>query len=144
MSEAARLHARVRTIDEPLDLLAVARASDPSTPLFFWEHPARGQAMLAPGIAREIVTRGPDRFAIASASARRMFDAIEGDAAARATLRVVGGFAFSDEASDPAWPAARLVLPRLLWIRAAGRTTLTEIRDGGEPACATTVCGRWA
>lgn len=131
MPEIGPLHARVRTIDEPLDLLAVARACDPATPLFLWEHPARGEAMLAVGVAREIVTRGPDRFATASSAARRILDAIDGDDDARATLRVVGGFAFSDEASESAWPAARLVLPRRLWIRAAGRTTLTEIRDAG-------------
>lgn len=132
MAEAGLLHARVRTLTEPLDLLAIARACDPATPLFLWEHPARGEAMLAVGVAREIVTRGPDRFATASAAARRMLDGIDGDAGAHATLRVVGGFAFSDESSDAAWPAARLVLPRRLWIRAAGRTTLTEIWDADD------------
>lgn len=139
MPEIGLLHARVRTFDEPLDLLAVARACDPATPLFFWEHPARGEAMLAVGVAREIVTRGPDRFATASASARRILDAIAGDDAARATLRVVGGFAFSDEASEPPWPAARLVLPRRTWIRTAGRTTLTEIRDDGDTPSEATI-----
>lgn len=145
MPEAGLLHARVRTIDAPLDLLAVARGCDPALPLFLWEHPARGEAMLAVGVAREIVTRGPDRFATASASARRILDAIDGDATARATLRVVGGFAFSDETSEPAWPALRLVLPRLLWIRAGGRTTLTEIRDDGDTPSETTVdAAPWA
>ena len=136
MSESGLLRARVRTIAEPLDLLAIARACEPTTPLFLWEHPARDEAILGVGVAREIRTRGPERFATASAAARRLLGAIDGDDDALAALRVVGGFAFSDEASEAAWPAARLVLPRLLWIRAAGRTTLAEIRDDGDAPCA--------
>lgn len=132
MPDTAPLVARSRTIADPLDLLQVARACEPTVPLFLWEHPARGEAMLGVGVAREILTRGPERFAAASAAARRVFDAIDCDEATRATLRVVGGFAFSDESSETVWPAARLVLPRWLWIRRAGTTTLTEIGDAGD------------
>lgn len=133
MSDTAPLVARSRTITEPLDLLEVARACEPTAPLFLWEQPARGEAMLGVGVAHEILTRGPERFATASAAARRVLDAIDCDEATRATLRVVGGFAFSDEASETVWPAARLVLPRWSWVRRAGTTTLTEIGDAGDP-----------
>ena len=58
MAEIGRLFATAQAIDDPGDLLALARAH-PGTPLFFWEHPARGEAMLALGVVREICTRAP-------------------------------------------------------------------------------------
>lgn len=137
MPEVGRLVATTRAIDDPGDLLAVARGC-PGTPVFYWEHPARGEALLALGVVRELRASGADRFTRLSAAALRVLATVEADSAAHATLRVVGGFAFSERPEAGAvgaeFPPARLVLPRLLWLRSAGRTTLTAISDEGDAA----------
>ncbi|MCC6849439.1 MAG: isochorismate synthase [Deltaproteobacteria bacterium] len=131
MREAGALRARTRVVADPGDLLALA-ARFPASPLVFWEHPAGGHAMLAVGVAREIRARGAERFAVAGAAAGRVLAAVAPEGDVQAAPRMLGGFAFSDAPGlDPAYPPARVVLPRLLWTRAVGRTTLTEVWEAG-------------
>ncbi|MCC6766524.1 MAG: isochorismate synthase [Deltaproteobacteria bacterium] len=132
MREVGALRARTRVVADPGDLLALA-ARFPASPLVFWEHPAGGHAMLAVGVAREIRARGAERFAVAAAAAARVLATVEREGGTPAEPRMLGGFAFSDTPGpDPAYPPARVVLPRLLWTRAAGRTTLTEVWEAGD------------
>lgn len=138
MRETGGLRARTRVIDDPGDLLALA-GRFPSSPLVFWEHPASGRAMLAVGIVREVRTRGAGRFAAAAAAAARVLASIEPDGGS-AAVRMLGGFAFSDTPGpDPEYPPARVVLPRLLWTRMPGRTTLTTVLDANAGAAAATM-----
>lgn len=107
------------------DLLALAAERVGTTPIFYMEHPATGQALLGLGSAHTIVTSDPDRLVEASLAARAVLDrchaATETPSAVRP--RFVGGFAFAEEApTDWSWrhfPSCRLVLPSELWIGAA-------------------------
>lgn len=134
MPEIGRLCSATDTIEDPGDLLALARAC-PDTPLFYWEHPARGHALLALGIVREIRASGPDRFAAVSDAAERMLATVESADADRSSLRVVGGFGFSEQGPAGAlwrdFPAARFVLPRVLWLGERGHWRLTRVWDEG-------------
>jgi isochorismate synthase len=150
VAEIGRLFGSTRVIDDPGDLLALARAC-PDTPLFYWEHPVRGEALLALGIVRELRASGPERFATLSAAARRILATIETADGERGGFRVVGGFGFSERCQAGApwqdFPPARLVLPRLLWRREDGCWRLTQIWDEDDaPACeallARVHCGR--
>jgi isochorismate synthase len=144
VAEIGRLFGATRAIDDPGDLLALARAC-PDTPLFYWEHPVRRQAMLGLGTVRELRASGPERFASLSAAARRMLATID-IAGERSGLRVVGGFGFSDapQAGAPwqAFPAARLVLPRLLWLRDADGCRLTQVWDEDDAAACAALLAR--
>ena len=132
MAEIGRLFSATRVIDDPGDLLALARVC-PDTSLFYWEHPMRRQALLGLGTLRELHACGPERFVTMSAAARRMLATITPTDGDRSGLRVIGGFGFSDrpqaEAPWRAFPAARVVLPRLLWLCEEGYWRLTQIWD---------------
>jgi isochorismate synthase len=134
MPSRGTLRADSAAVEDPGDLLALAGASR-GLPVFYWERPAWGVGMVALGMLREIRVAGPERFVRASAAARALFSSIESDGASGA--RVVGGFGFSDR--DPTraewrdFPAARLVLPQLMWTRQANHCVLTRIWEvGGE------------
>ncbi len=135
MPEIGMLRARTYACDDPGDLLA--RAAAAAGPFTYWEHPAGGRALLALGVAREIRTRGQARFATASAAVERMLATIDVAAAVRRDVRVVAGFGFSahgraDDVGE-AYPPARVVLPRRLWIREGADARLTEIVETGAP-----------
>ena len=113
------------------DLLDLARRS-PSGPLFFWSHPESDREMLGLGVAAEIVTHGEDRLADAgrlAAAALACAGTPRGPVGAPLP-RVVGGFAFDREHPRTAgwrgFPALRLVVPTLLWIRERGRCWLVR------------------
>ena len=134
MSPSPALEGETTPVADPGDLLAIAR-TDPQLPVFYWEQPSRGLAMVALGAAREIRAAGASRFADVSAAATALLESITSGAGDRRAWRVVGGFGFSDHAgAGDAWqgfPPARLVLPRLLWTREGGRTTLTRVWERG-------------
>ena len=120
-------------VADPGDLLTVA-AAFPDVPLFYWEEPACGVAIVGLGAARELRAGGVARFAAISAAATDLLASIAATGAALDGGRVVGGFGFADaDTSADEWrefPAARLVLPRLLWARDAGGTRLTVTESG--------------
>jgi isochorismate synthase len=134
MSSRSVLRADSASIEEPGDLLAIVSACQ-GIPVFYWERPSHGFGMVALGALREIRGAGPERFAHASAAASALLSSIETDGGNDACM--VGGFGFSDR--DPTraewrdFPAARLVLPQLVWTRQADRCVLTRIWEvGGE------------
>ncbi|MBI2963893.1 MAG: isochorismate synthase [Deltaproteobacteria bacterium] len=133
MSGGAALAPRVVRLDDPGDFLAIAAGAG-RRPLFYFEHPARGVALLALGAVAEIRAAGPDRFAAAAAAARALFAGLP---PSDPPPLLVGGFAFSDTPStDPAWrefPALRFVLPELTWVRRGGSVHLFR-GDGGAAA----------
>jgi len=112
------------------DLLSLVGLATPTcgAPLFYWEHPMSGEAVLAVGAAHTIRTTGSDRIATAGRAAI--------DVLARSTRRepgcddaprprFVGGFAFDpDDPVSPRWrefPACWLFLPEQLWLLKDGR-----------------------
>lgn len=145
MAEIGRLFSATQVVDDPGDLLEVARACG-DAPLFYWEHPARRHAMLALGIVREIRASGPERFATVSAAARRILAGVQTAGGDRRALRVVGGFGFSERASaGTLWqdfPPARFVLPRLTWHCEDGRWRLTRVWDDGDASACDALLAR--
>ena len=135
MPEIGRLFAATDAIGDPGDLLTLACAV-PDAPVVYWEHPARGRALLGLGVAREIRASGAERFATVSAAAQRVLATVETIDGDRSGLCVLGGFAFSERRErDTPWsvfPPARLVLPRVLWLREGARWRRTEIWDEGD------------
>ncbi|MEO6029623.1 MAG: isochorismate synthase [Candidatus Binatia bacterium] len=130
MPEVGALRSATSAVADPGDFLALARGWSDG-PLFYWEHPASGRALVAIGVAREIHAHGPDRFTTVATAVRRILATVQPIDEGRRGLRMVGGFAFSERrlAGSPAFPAARWVLPRLAWWREGGRTWLTRIWD---------------
>ena len=132
MPSRGTLRADSVAVEDPGDLLVLASACR-GVPVFYWERPSCGAGMVAVGALREIRLAGPERFARASVAARALFSSIETDGANGAC--VVGGFGFSDR--DPTraewrdFPAARLVLPQLVWTRQANHCVLTRIWEAG-------------
>ena len=132
MASRNALRADSASVDDPGDLLALASACQ-GIPVFYWERPSRAFAMVALGALREIRAAGPERFAHASAAAGALLSSIEIDG--RNGACVVGGFGFSDR--DPTraewrdFPAARLVLPQLVWTRRPDRCVLTRVWEAG-------------
>ncbi|MBI3767965.1 MAG: isochorismate synthase [Deltaproteobacteria bacterium] len=130
MREAGALHGDTMAIADPGDLLAIA-AGCRDVALFYWEHPARDVAILGLGAVRELRASGADRFVALSAAATTLLASITGASGPCDRRRVLGGFGFADaDTGVDEWrefPAARLVLPRLLWVRDGGRATLTRM-----------------
>lgn len=91
---------------------------------FYWERPSDGFTLLALGCREAIEPKPAERFGAADASLRDLAVRVHG-LEPEAPL-AVGGFAFAPRAPrDPHWagfPAARLVLPELLWLRRDGRS----------------------
>jgi isochorismate synthase len=137
MRDARPLRGDTVAIADPGDVLALAAACH-GLPLFYWEQPARDVAMLGVGTVREFRADGPDRFTTISAAAHDVLATITGAGEEWSGGTVLGGFGFADhDAPGGEWrefPAARLVVPELLWMRRAGRSTLTRVWDvEGEP-----------
>lgn len=89
---------------------------------FYWERPGEGFALLALGCREAIEPQAAQRFGAADAALRNLAERVGG--ADADTPLVVGGFSFaprpSREAHWAGFPAARLVLPELLWTRYHG------------------------
>jgi len=115
------------TRDLPDDLLDCV--PDTCAASVYFAHPARDFEVVGEGIAAEIRADGPDRFALAAASARALFGELALTGAGPAPL-LVGGFGFADDRpTAPRWeglPALHFVLPERLWIRTAGETWLVQ------------------
>ena len=145
MSLSPALYSETTPVADPGDPLAIARAY-PELPVFYWEQPSRGVAMVAIGVAREIQATGSRRFADVSAAATALLASITCSADDRRALRVVGGFGFSDQAGPgDTWrgfPPARFVLPRWLWIREGTRATLTRVWERGAEGAAQAALAR--
>jgi isochorismate synthase len=101
---------------------------------FCWEQPDRdGFALAGLGAARELVSRGPERFDDVVSGAGRLMRARvasePSDLPAGAGPVWVGGFAFDPHGGgEPHWssfPPALLVMPELSLHRSGGRTLLT-------------------
>jgi isochorismate synthase len=112
--------AGLRSVTRPLscsgDLLSIAPERGP---LVYIERPARGEALLASGIAVEIRASGPRRFADAARRLRVLLRSADGDQAPGPIA--IGGFAFEDEQQRSArWRAfgsLSLAVPRRSWLR---------------------------
>ncbi len=151
MSEALVQHAReylalaiarARACGRPVALTVTAPIAAPEDVLrlvqragtgyrFLWERPADDFALLGIGAAAHFSAEGARRFAdIAAACAAVRTDAV-GDPASQAlgAPMFVGGFAFAPEpADDERWrgfPAALMLLPRLLVVRRGAGATLS-------------------
>ncbi len=118
-----------------LHLLCAVRGT---LPFFYLEQPERDLAIVALGSAAELRSSGPSRFQELSLRGRRMMSSIRTDRRDGAPVQgplMVGGFGFSDrDCMAHEWrefPAACLMLPRLLWVRHGGRCALTRIWDEG-------------
>ena len=133
MSEC-RHSCRIETVEGRPDLLTRAAEVPAGTPLFYWERPCVGEAVLGVGCAHDIRTTGHGRLGEAARRVRTVLEALEvsvldGVRRGAGSPRFVGGFAFAAE--DPAgeiwreFPSCRLFLPRSLWTRSAGHTCLT-------------------
>ena len=100
------------------DPLAIALEEGP--PFAYWESPDRDFAIAASGEAHTIRTPpGPERFGVASAAIRQLADRtheVAFDGAERAPL-LIGGFSFAPGSTWDGFPAGRLVLPELAYIR---------------------------
>ena len=124
---------------ESLDPLAIALGGGP--PFAYWESPGRSFAVAALGETLSLVPEaGPERFAAASSAVRELatrthqvsFAGVE-----RAPL-LIGGFSFPDRSRWPGFPAGRLVLPRLAFIRRGPSRTAwvatAEVSSGDDPS----------
>ncbi len=133
MPELSSFRAQTVPVAEMPELreFATIRAASPS---FYLEHPERGVTVVALGAAAELRSSGPGRFQDLSMRARRMLSLIRMNPVETVPAHgplMVGGFGFSDrDCGVREWrefPAACLMLPRMLWIRREGRCTLTRI-----------------
>jgi isochorismate synthase len=131
---------RAREIDRPVlvsvsmaiavpeDLIGLfERAGTDAMDRVFWE--SRGTSMVGVGTAWSSSAGGADRFRTLSAASEALLQDAMIPGSPPAEPRIFGAFAFaSDVDPEGPWhgfPAARLVLPRLLVARENGRTTLT-------------------
>lgn len=120
------------------DPLAIALEGGP--PFAYWEHPERGFAIAASGEAYTIVTpSGAERFDVASAALRELggrTHQVAFGGAERAPL-LIGGFSFASGSTWPGFPAGRLVLPELVYIRRGPGNRVwmaaTEVHTGADP-----------
>lgn len=135
MPERSSLCAETTPVAEPPELLELSSVPGAS-PFFYWEHPARGWAVAALGSLVELRSSGADRFQDLSVRACELLSRVRVSSRLAEPARgplMVGGFGFSDrDCAAREWrefPAACLMLPRMLWIRRQGRCTLTRIWD---------------
>ena len=133
MPEVSFLRAETTPVAVAPELLELSRTSA-APPFFYWEHPARGMAIAALGSVVELRASGKRRFEELSSRAQELLSRIRLDSEAAEPCDgplMVGGFGFSDrESAAREWrefPAACVMLPKLLWIRRQGRCTLTRI-----------------
>ncbi len=128
--DRAQEHSNLR----PTELLAIARATA-ERPIFHWEKPAEGVALLALGAAWELRTAGAGRFDAASRAAIEALARLPQAAEPHFGPFVLGGFGFSDaDCLEPEWrelPSARLWIPELLWVRRGDECRLTRVWRNG-------------
>jgi isochorismate synthase len=120
------------SIAPPEDLLGlVQHAGSAERYCFLWERPADRFAIAALGAAATFSAHGAGRFAQIAAACGSILDDSVADAASKAIGApfFVGGFAFApDPPKEEPWcdfPAALMVLPRLLIVRRDQSATLT-------------------
>jgi isochorismate synthase len=126
--------AQERSNLRPTELLGIARATG-ERPIFLWEKPAEGVALLGLGSAWEVRTAGAERFDAASRAAIEALARLAQPTDPRFGPFVLGGFGFSDaDCPEPEWrelPSARLWIPELLWVRRGDDCRLTRTwREG--------------
>ncbi len=136
MSDASLFSYHTEPTRDPGDLSKLVSAH-PRTPAFYFEQPSRNLAIAGLGAAVEFRGSGPGRFTEASTAALSFLCSMNGggaDMAADGPL-VVGGFGFSDyDTRQPQWrdfPATRLFVPKLLWVRRGSTCTLTTVSRTG-------------
>jgi hypothetical protein len=116
------------------DLLAIAGAGH-DVPMFYWERPRDGVAMLGLGAAWELATSGRERFAVASRAAITALGKSTSSCDPGFGPFALGGFGFSDDdCREREWrefPSLRLWVPALLWVRRGGDCRLTRTWRGG-------------
>ncbi len=137
ISEPSALRAQTALVAEFPDLRRLAAVRG-ALPFFYLEHPEGDLAIAAFGIAAELRASGPARFQDLSLRGRRMLSSVRVnsyDSGAVLGPLMVGGFGFSDrQCTAHEWrefPAACLMLPRMLWIRRQGQCTLTRTWEEG-------------
>lgn len=119
----------------PLALFTAASGGE----RFFWEDPGAALGIATVGAAATFEGVGRDRLRQVASGVHGLF----GEAPPREGSRLagpllVGGFAFSPDASGPLWrgfPAARFVLPEQMLVQGAGRTlhvTTLLVRPGDD------------
>lgn len=130
-----RLYSDTTRIPDPGDLTAFAAAAS-GEPVFLWNHPSQDFSIAAVGMAAELRFVGRQRFEDASERAVKTLSSISATGDDPRGPIVVGGFAFSDaDPKAPEWcefPAARLFVPRLCWVRASGTCRLTRVWEEGQ------------
>ena len=96
-------------------------------------------AIAASGAAATVVASGPDRFESVRREGTAVFDGLSGDHDGLARPRLYGGFAFTDEHTDPGeagtwegYPGAWFLLPAIQLIDTAEGTWLTAVATGPE------------
>ncbi len=127
---SAGLRSETRRLSSVGDLLSLAPDRGP---LVYLECPARGEALLASGIAVEVRTGGPRRFADA---ARRLRALLRGSDCDQAPGPIaIGGFAFEDEPPQSArwhgFGSLSLVVPRRAWLRRGDRIWQIDVEHDG-------------
>ncbi len=137
----AREEIRVRWVEleAGLDPLAIFGAGNDHD-RFYWERPASGEAFVGLGRTAALSATGAERFEVIdrgrAAFASRLH--IEGEAAPPPGAYWLGGFSFDDEpvrsATWHGFPAARFVLPRMLFVWRDGRCLGAVAGPDGEAA----------
>ena len=129
---------RVTARPAPFDLDAVALyASAGNGERWYWCDPASDLVQVGLGSAMAITAEGSDRFAQISAALRALPVAGSGRTGEPEPV-LVGGFAFDDRVAAvrrppwPAWPAARLVLPTLTYLRRGDEAWWLVAGEGGD------------
>ncbi len=122
--------------------LAAQRSAARHAPLFYWEHPLSGEAVLAVGAAHTIRTTGPDRIRKAGRAAlevlARTMPREQSSRADAPRPRFVGGFAF--DSNDPVsslwreFPSCWLFLPEQMWLLKDGRCWSIRVSSCASPS----------
>ncbi|MCG8589970.1 MAG: isochorismate synthase [Proteobacteria bacterium] len=127
---APRFVAWRRRVAVDVDLVALF-AQTPAVARAFHQSPG-GSSWVASGLVAELRADGPARFRTLATGARRLFEGLRvaGDPAPPGVgPLLVGGFGFTETAVDAGtwreFPAARFVLPEVLWTRQKNGTLLT-------------------
>ena len=114
----------------PVHAAALLATLPAGEPIFYFEHPESGEAVLAVGAVATVETSGWRRFEEAAAATHSLLESLSIDTSATKLTddaplpRLVGGFAFADDLASPLWrdyAACRFVLPRTQWLLSRGR-----------------------
>jgi isochorismate synthase EntC len=126
---------------DPLSFLTAANGDE--TEHFYWERPDKRESLVCLGAATTLEASGEGRFVKVTKQRADLFEsAVLSGFGNKADERpiLVGGFAFWDTpiSSDPAWkgfPAARLMLPELVFRNSRERSTLAvycKVKPGAD------------